>query len=143
MNEKEQKAAAGEFARKWTGKGYEKGESQTFWLTLLHDAYGVEHPDEFIVIEEQVHLDHTSFIDWHIEATKVLIEQKSMEKDLEKPIRQSDGSCLTAFQQAKRYVAELPVCRHPQWVVTCNFQEFHVYGMEKLGRTGEDQAEGS
>ncbi len=133
MNEKEQKAAAKEFARKWAGKGYEKGESQTFWLTLLHDVYGVEHPDEFITFEEQVHLDHTSFIDGHISATKVLIEQKSMDKDLEKPIRQSDGSYLTSFQQAKRYVTELPVSQHPQWVVTCNFQEFHVYDMEKPG----------
>ena len=54
-----------------------------------------------------MHLDHTSFIDGVIPATKVLIEQKSLEKDLRKPIRQSDGTLLTPFQQAKNI---LPNC---------------------------------
>jgi len=31
MTAKEQKKAAAEFAAKWTGKGYEKGECQKFW----------------------------------------------------------------------------------------------------------------
>lgn len=83
MTEKEQKKAAKAFLSKWAGKGYEKGESQTFWLTLLHDVYGVEHPDEFIMFEEQVHLDHTSFIDGYIPETRVLIEQKGLGKDTE------------------------------------------------------------
>lgn len=36
MTEKEQRAAAKEFAENWKGKGYEKGESQSFWIDLLH-----------------------------------------------------------------------------------------------------------
>lgn len=36
-------------------------------------------------------LDHTSFIDGYIPSTHVLIEQKSIDKDLKKGIRQSDG----------------------------------------------------
>lgn len=32
MNEKEQKKAAKEFAERWKNKGYEKGESQLFWV---------------------------------------------------------------------------------------------------------------
>lgn len=131
MNDTQQKAAAKSFAAYWKGKGYEKGESQAFWLALLRDVYGVEHPEQFIIFEEQVHLDHTSFIDGTIPSTKVLIEQKGLGKDLKKPIKQSDGTLLTPFQQAKRYITELPLSQHPRWVVTCNFEKFFVYDMER------------
>ena len=133
MNDTQQKVAAKQFAAYWKNKGYEKGESQAFWLSLLRDVYGVEHPEQFITFEEQVHLDHTSFIDGTIPATKVLIEQKGLGKDLKKPIRQSDGTLLTPFQQAKRYITELPLSQHPRWVITCNFSEFYVYDMERPG----------
>lgn len=131
LSDIEQKEAAREFAAYWKGKGYEKGESQAFWLSLLRDVYGVEHPEQFICFEEQVHLDHTSFIDAMIPSTKVLIEQKGLGKDLEAAIRQSDGTYLTPFQQAKRYITELPVSQHPRWVVTCNFSTFRVYDMDR------------
>lgn len=130
MTDAQQKKAAREFAQKWQGKGYEKGESQKFWLSLLGDVFGVEHPDEFISFEDQVHLDHTSFIDATISSTRVLIEQKGLGKNLNAAIRQSDGSLLNPFQQAKRYITELPLSQHPRWVVTCNFAEFYVYDME-------------
>lgn len=45
MTEKEQKAAAKAFAAFWKDKGYEKGESQAFWMSLLRDVYGVDHPE--------------------------------------------------------------------------------------------------
>ena len=126
-----QRVAAKKFVEDWTGKGYEKGESQKFWIQLLRDVLGVEHPEQFISFEDKVHLDHTSFIDARIPATKVLIEQKSFDKDLYKAIKQSDGSLLNPFQQAKRYITELPLSQHPRWVVTCNFQKFCVYDMER------------
>ena len=50
---------------------------------------------------------------------------------MKKPIRQSDGTLLTPFQQAKRYITELPLSQHPRWVVTCNFEKFFVYDMER------------
>ncbi|MBR1432661.1 DNA methyltransferase [Ruminococcus sp.] len=131
MTEKEQKAAAKEFAAFWKDKGYEKGESQAFWMSLLRDVYGVAHPEQFISFEDQVKLDHTSFIDGYIEATHVMIEQKGLGKDLRKGIKQSDGSVLSPFQQAKRYAAELPYSKRPRWIITCNFAEFLVYDMEK------------
>ena len=131
MTATEQKIAAAKFSEFWHGKGYEKGESQKFWLSLLRDVLGVEHPEEFIEFEDQVHLDHTSFIDGYIPTTKILIEQKALGKDLRKGIRQSDGSLLSPFQQAKRYITELPVSKHPRWVVTCNFSTFFVYDMER------------
>ena len=135
MTDAQQRRAAKQFAADWAGKGYEKGHSQTFWLALLYKVYGVAEPDKFITFEDQIMLDHTSFIDGFIPSTHVLIEQKGIGKDLNKPIKQSDGSLLTPFQQAKRYAAELPYSQRPRWIVTCNFAEFHVYDMERP--TGE------
>lgn len=95
------------FAERWNGKGYEKGELQKFWIDLLVSVYGFTDIAGFINFEELVKLDHTSFIDGYIEATHVLIEQKNFDKDLRKGIRQSDGTFLTPFQQAKHYTLEL------------------------------------
>lgn len=132
MNVREQKKAAETFAEFWKNRGYEKGESQQFWTSLLRDVLGVEHPEAFIRFEEQVKLDKSNgFIDGYIDSTKVMIEQKSIEKDLNKAIRQSDGTLLNPFQQAKKYIVELPLSQHPRWVITCNFKEFYVYDMEK------------
>ena len=130
LNEQERRKAARVFAEYWKDKGYEKGDSQKFWLELLGTVYGVENAAHYIEFEDQVHLDHTSFIDGYIPETKVLIEQKGLGKDLRKAIRQSDGSLLTPFQQAKRYSAELSFSRRPRWIITCNFSEFLVYDME-------------
>ena len=130
MTQVEQQKAAKKFSKDWKGKGYEKGESQKFWLDLLCNVYGVLDFSDFISFEDQVKLDHTSFIDGYIPSTKVLIEQKSVDKDLRAPIKQSDGTFLNPFQQAKRYITELPVSKHPRWVVTCNFKSFLVYDME-------------
>lgn len=135
MTEKEQKTAAKNFADYWKDKGYEKGESQPFWLSLLREVLGVEKPETIIRFEDKVMLDHTSFIDGIISSTHVLIEQKSADKNLRKAIKQSDGSYLTPFQQAKRYSAELPYSERPRWIVACNFREFLIYDMEKP--TGE------
>lgn len=131
MKHTNQRMATKAFAEYWKDRGYEKGESQPFWLSLLRDVFGVEHPETFIRFEEQVHLDHTGFIDGFIPSTHVLIEQKGKGKDLNKPIRQSDGTLLTPFQQAKRYVTELPLSMHPRWIVVCNFEEFCIYDMER------------
>ena len=130
-SEKQQAIAAAEFAERWEGRGYEKGDSQVFWTELLTEVFGIEKPSSFIRYEEQVKVDKTNFIDGHIPSTRVLIEQKSLGKDLRKGIVQSDGSVLNPFQQAKRYVANMPVSEHPKWIVTCNFAEFLVYDMEQ------------
>lgn len=139
MTDLEQKNRAKEFAVFWKDKGYEKGQSQIFWTTLLTDVFGVENISEFIEFEDQVHIDKTTgFIDGYIPSTKVLIEQKSIEKDLRKPIKQSDGSLLNPFQQAKKYIAELPVSKHPKWVITCNFKSFLVYDMNNPNSEPEE-----
>ena len=131
MNDLEIKKQAKEFANFWADKGYEKGQSQVFWLTLLNKVLGVDNPEQYISFEDKVMLDHTSFIDGYISATHVLIEQKSRDRDLRKAVRQADGTLLTPFQQAKRYSADLPYSKRPRWIITCNFQEFLIYDMEK------------
>lgn len=137
-----QAKAAKKFVGNWQGHGYEKGEAQKFWIDLLTNVFGVKDIANFIFFEEQVkdriqNKTITNFIDAYIPATHVMIEQKSSDKDLRDPIRQSDGRMLTSYQQAKQYVAELPLSQHPKWIVTCNFNEFLVYDMENP--TGEPQ----
>lgn len=130
MDKKRQSEKAKAFAEYWKDKGYEKGESQAFWLSLLRDVLGVEEPEKLIKFEDKVMLDHTSFIDGIIESTHVLIEQKDSSKNLRKAIKQSDGSLLSPFQQAKRYSANLPYSQRPRYIITCNFWSFLIYDME-------------
>ncbi|NRO45414.1 class I SAM-dependent DNA methyltransferase [Lactobacillus helveticus] len=127
-----QKKNAKAFIEEWTKRGHERQDSQSFWLSLLREVLGVEEPEKFIKFEKKVMLTHDSFIDGYIEQTHVLIEQKSSNKDLDKPIRQSKGGKLTPFQQAFRYASKLPYSQRPRWIVTCNFKEFRVYDMEHL-----------
>ena len=130
--EKQQAVAAAEFAERWKGRGYERGESQSFWIDLLTNVFGIETPtDGFITFEEHHKVDASNYVDGRIRSTRVLIEQKSINKDLRAPVKQSDGSLLTPFQQGRRYVVSLPVSEHPRWIVTCNFKEFLVYDMEQ------------
>ena len=125
-----QQLTAKSFAEEWKNRGDEKSETQLFWLSLLQYVFGIVEPQKFIEFEKRVQLTHVSFIDAYIPATKVLIEQKSFDIDLHKGYKQSDGSILTPFQQAKRYANELPYSMRPRWVVVSNFQSFLVYDME-------------
>ncbi len=138
MTEADRKRAAKAFAEYWKDRGDEKSDSQSFWLSLTRDVLGVAEPEKFILFEERVKLDHTSFIDGHIPSTHVLIEQKKKGLNLRSPIRQSDGTLLTPFQQAQRYSAALPYSQRPRWIITCNFEEFLIYDMEKP--TGEPES---
>lgn len=137
--EKQMAAAAAEFAARWEGKGYERGESQLFWADLLTSVYGVENLPDFLRYEEQVAsmVDSTNFIDVHIPSTKVLIEQKSINIDLRKPVKRGDGY-ITPFLQAKLYIVNMRQSEHPKWVVTCNFKSFLVYDMDQPNSEPEE-----
>lgn len=138
MTDIDRKRAAKAFAEYWKDRGDEKSDSQSFWLSLARDVLDVAEPEKFILFEERVKLDHTSFIDGHIPSTHVLIEQKKKGLNLRSPIRQSDGTLLNPFQQAQRYSAALPYSQRPRWIITCNFEEFLIYDMEKP--TGEPES---
>lgn len=131
MDVAEQRRNAKKFIEEWKDRGREKQDSQSFWLSLLRNVLGIEKPEEVIRFEEKVKLTHDSFIDGYIDQTHTMIEQKGSNKDLDKAIRQSDGSLLTPFQQAQRYSMALPYSKRPRWIVTCNFKEFRIYDMEQ------------
>lgn len=132
MNELDQRKAAKEFAEKWKGKGDEKQHTSQFWSDLLHRVYGIKDFSDRVEFEKRVPLLHTSFIDVYIPETKVVIEQKSQDVDLQKRKKQSDGSELNPFEQAQRYGGKLPYSERPRWIVTCNFQKFLIYDMEEV-----------
>lgn len=71
----------------------------------------------------------TKFIDVYLPETRVLIEQKGAEIDLSKGEKQSDGSLLTPYQQARRYGGYLSAGEQPRWIVVCNFKEFQIHDM--------------
>ena len=121
------------FVANWSGRGYEKGDSHSFWLSLLRDVLNVSEPEKFIRFEVPVKLKHTSFIDAFLPDTKVIIEQKSLSEDITQGKSQSDGSILTPYEQAQRYGSSLPYSMRPRWIVVCNFAEFLIYDMETLG----------
>ena len=131
MTDTERRSAAAHFAADWKGRGDEKQETQAFWLTLLQKIYGIEEPEKYISFELPVKLDHTSFIDGYISDTRVLIEQKGQDVDLRKGYKQSDGSMLTPFGQARRYAGYLPFNQVPRWIIVCNFQTFEIHDMNR------------
>lgn len=131
MTENQQRDAVKAFVSYWKEHGDEKQDTQRFWMDLLQNVLDVENPSQFIEFEVPVKLDHTSFIDGYIPATHVLIEQKSSDVDLKKGYRQSDGSLLSPFQQARRYAGYLPHDQNPRWIVVCNFQEFQIHDMNR------------
>lgn len=127
----EKRAAIKKFVDAWKERGDEKQDTQSFWLSLLRNVYDVDNPASYIQFEKQVQLSHQSYIDGYIPTTKVLIEQKSADVDLRKGQRQSDGSMLSPFGQARRYAGYLPHDEHPKWIVVCNFHEFQIHDMNR------------
>lgn len=130
MTDAEKRLAAKEFAAAWKGHGDEKQETQRFWIELLTKVFGVDGSTA-IAFEVPVKLSHTSFIDGYIIDTRVLIEQKGQDINLKKGYKQSDGSMLTPYQQARRYAGYLPFNQTPRWIVVCNFKEFHIHDMNR------------
>ena len=130
MTDTERRNAAAKFAADWKDRGDEKQETQRFWIELLTKVFDVDGSTA-IAFEVPVKLDHTSFIDGYMESTRVLIEQKGRDIDLRKGYKQSDGSMLTPFGQARRYAGYLPHDQNPRWIVVCNFQTFEVHDMNR------------
>ncbi len=122
------------FVLKWKNHGYEKGDTQKFWLQFLRDVLKVSNPDDFIEFEKPVKVKKTTnSIDAYLQDSKVIIEQKSLNKNLDAEFLQSDGTKLTPYEQAQKYIAGLPLDMHPRWIVTSNFAEFYIYDMQTLG----------
>src|SRR5574344_89029 len=129
MAVKNQDAVA--FVEQWHGKGDEKQHCQQFWTDLLSNVLHNKVTNETVKFEYQVQLGHQSYIDVYLPESRVIIEQKGKDIDLFKAAKQSDGTELTPFEQAKRYNVELPFSKKARWIVTCNFKTFLIYDMDK------------
>ncbi len=117
------------FINYWQDKGDELSDTQTFWLALLHDVFGVNDTKTFIEFQKRVQLEHISYIDAYITTTRIVIEQKSLHVNLDTPAKQSDGTLATPFEQAQRYRNSLPHSEQGRYIVVCNFKEFRVYDL--------------
>ena len=120
-----------EFVKRWIDKGDEKQHSQLFWTDLLSNVLHSTVNNETVKFEYRVQLGHQSYIDVYLPDSRVIIEQKGSDIDLFKAAKQSDGTELTPFEQAKRYNFELPFSQKARWIVTCNFKTFLIYDMDK------------
>lgn len=119
-----------EFVSRWQGRGYEKGDTQQFWLQLLR-TIGYSKVDDVLF---EFHVSSGGFIDVWIPDAGVLIEQKALGIDLDKEeVRQ--GKPKTPLTQALDYVDELPRLEQPRFVITCNFSTFRVYDRDTHGRS--------
>ncbi len=138
-----QRRAVKAFVKDWMGKGYEKGETQRFWLDILHRVFGIDNPMSIMQFEIPVKTitkeNGSDFIDAYISSTKVLIEQRGSHIDLSVNARQPDGTELTPYQHRRRYAAGLPVSQYPRWIVACNFTAFEVHEMEHPNDASESE----
>ena len=104
---------------------------QTFWNMLLQDVFEVR-PYGFIEYEKEVKVDgNIKFIDGYIKETKVLIEQKGSNVDLDKEGHQSGGIKLTPAQQARRYAQNLSHDENPRWMLVSNFKEIRIFDLNR------------
>lgn len=124
------KNAIKEFTKRWKGIGYEKGDTQQYWLQLLR-ALGYAHSDD---VKFEYHLPGGGFIDVWIRDAGVLVEQKGIDIDLDKP-EPRQGKMKTPLEQAVDYVIDLPLSEQPRFIITCNFKQFRIYDREKYGRS--------
>ncbi len=127
-----QDTAAKAFVKRWVGIGQEDEHGRSYWIDMLQTVFGVENPTQYIEFEKKVKSasGSTTRIDAFIPSERILIEQKSIDKDLRKPEPQSDGSSLTPFEQAMRYRANLSFDEQPRWIIVCNFREIMIHNMQ-------------
>ena len=127
-----QKEAAKRFAKKWEGRGAENKDDRSFWLQLLMDVFRVDDPFAVIEFQKPVKMESsTRFIDAYMPQTRVLIEQKGVDVDLNRKYRQSGGAELTPYEQALRYDQYMLPEEHPYYIVGCNFKSFQIHDMHR------------
>lgn len=115
---------AQEFASKWQGETYEKGESQSFWSDFL-GIYGVDRRRHGAFFEYAIKKGSgkQGFIDMFWPG-KLLAEQKSGGKDLSK-----------ANTQAYEYLETMPDHDLPQAIVVSDFTSFEFIDLQTREKT--------
>ena len=111
------RSRAATFAYEWRNAGYEKGQSQTFWIEFF-EVFGISQK-RVAVFEKQVSKlgGGAGFIDMLWKGV-LLIEQKSAGKDLNK-----------AYRQATEYFPGLTDDELPRFILVCNFERFRLYDL--------------
>ncbi len=113
------RARAASFAHKWKDAKYEKGETQSFYNDFF-DVFGIERRSVARYEEHVAKLDNTSgFIDlfW---PGHLLVEQKSIGRDLRK-----------AYGQAGEYFDALPESKRPRYILVSDFQNFVLHDLDE------------
>jgi hypothetical protein len=114
------RARAAEFAERHKQDCYEKGETQTFYNDFF-DCFGVKRA-QVATYEQRVRNlpgDKRGFIDLFWPGT-LIVEQKSAGLDLKK-----------ASNQALDYYDWLPEKDRPRYILTCDFQRWHLLDLEE------------
>ena len=113
------RSRAAEFARKWEGAGYEKGETQLFYRDFF-DVFGMS-VRRVATFEEPVKLlaDKRGFIDLFWKGV-LLVEQKSAGRDLGK-----------AKTQALSYFPGLKDTDLPRYILLSDFRTFELYDLDE------------
>lgn len=132
MDVNERKKSAKLFADNWEDRGYEKGDAQVFWSELLRDVVGIEKVSAMCRFEYRT--ASGGFIDCLIPDAGVIIEQKGLGVDLDKP-EERQGRMVTPFEQALGYAESFPRNLQPRFIVVCNFSTFRVHDRDAYART--------
>ena len=131
MDSMQRKKNAAAFAAEWSGRGYEKGDAQVFWTELLQQIVGMQNISRNVRFEYRT--ASGGFIDCLIPDAGVIIEQKALGVDLDKP-EERQGRMVTPFEQALAYAESFPRNRQPRFVVVCNFSTFRVHDRDECPR---------
>lgn len=133
MADLKQKQDAKKFVDEWTGRGNEDEDCHKFWLGLMQNVLGIEDALTCIDFEKKVKLKGVAApkrIDGYIARSKVMIEQKSLEIDLDKPQAGHNGQ--TPFEQAKFYNDNLNLDDKARWIIVSNFREIRIHNMNDV-----------
>lgn len=128
VTDAQRRRAAEEFAETWRGRGYEKGDTATFWNELLRTVVGMQDIVTAVRYEERT--ERRGFIDVTITDAKTVIEQESLGVDLDKPETRQDRP-VTPFEQAFGYANSLPNSQRPDYIIVCNFGEFRIHNLDE------------
>ena len=133
MTPTEQLKNVKDFVKRWNIDCKEDGNTAPFWLRLLGDVFGVEHPGEYIQFEETFKHEekgNSLFVDAWIPSVNVLIEQKASNVELDKPYKRHGREFKSVYEQAAEYDSTLPRSQRSRYIIACNFHEFWIYDMD-------------
>ena len=133
MTPTEQLKNVKDFVKRWNIDCKEDGNTAPFWLRLLGDVFGIEHPGEYIQFEETFKHEekgNSLFVDAWIPSVNVLIEQKASNVELDKPYKRHGREFKNVYEQAAEYDSTLPRSQRSRYIIACNFHEFWIYDMD-------------